>query len=207
MNKRLTFKLIGKVLMVEAALMAVPLVVSLLMGGGDAPAILISMAITMAVGGLLSLLRPRNDNLRAREASRSSRWDGFWCRFFGGLPFFFHGSIPSLVDCFFEATSGFTTTGSTILTDVEALPKGLLFWRSFTHWVGGMGVLVLTLALIPKMGARSIHLMRAESPGPSMDKLVPRVGNNARILYRLYIGLSALMLIALLCTGVNLYDR
>lgn len=206
MNKRLTFKLIGKVLMVEAALMAVPLVVSLLMGGGDAPAILISMAITMAVGGLLSLLRPRNDNLRAREGFAIVALGWILVSFFGGLPFFFHGSIPSLVDCFFEATSGFTTTGSTILTDVEALPKGLLFWRSFTHWVGGMGVLVLTLALISKMGARSIHLMRAESPGPSMDKLVPRVGNNARILYRLYIGLSALMLIALLCTGVNLYD-
>ena len=176
------------------------------MGGGDAPAILISMAITMAVGGLLSLLRPRNDNLRAREGFAIVALGWILVSFFGGLPFFFHGSIPSLVDCFFEATSGFTTTGSTILTDVEALPKGLLFWRSFTHWVGGMGVLVLTLALIPKMGARSIHLMRAESPGPSMDKLVPRVGNNARILYRLYIGLSALMLIALLCTGVNLYD-
>ena len=123
MNKRLTFKLIGKVLMVEAALMAVPLVVSLLMGGGDAPAILISMAITMAVGGLLSLLRPRNDNLRAREGFAIVALGWILVSFFGGLPFFFHGSIPSLVDCFFEATSGFTTTGSTILTDVEALPK------------------------------------------------------------------------------------
>lgn len=206
MNKRLTFKLVGKVLMLEAAMMAVPLIVSLLMGGGDAPAILLAMAVTMAAGGLLALLRPRNDNLRAREGFATVALSWILVSFFGGLPFFFHGSIPSLVDCFFETVSGFTTTGSTILTDVEALPRGLLFWRSFTHWFGGMGVLVLTLALIPKMGARSIYLMRAESPGPSVDKLVPRVGKNARILYRLYFGLSAIMLAALLCTGVNLYD-
>ncbi|MBQ3423999.1 MAG: TrkH family potassium uptake protein, partial [Clostridia bacterium] len=102
--------------------------------------------------------------------------------------------------------SGFTTTGATILTDVEALPKGLLFWRSFTHWAGGMGVLVLSLALIPKMGARSIHLMRAESPGPSTDKLVPRVANNAQILYGLYVGLSVAMVIALLLCRLDLYD-
>ena len=111
-----------------------------------------------------------------------------------------------MADAFFEIVSGFTTTGATILTDVESLPKGLLFWRSFTHWAGGMGVLVLTLALLPKIGARSIHLMRAESPGPSVDKLVPRVGKYAKILYKLYIALSAIMLVCLLLTGMNLYD-
>ena len=206
MNKRLTFKLIGKVLLVEAALMLVPLAVSLILGGGDAVAMLISMLVTGAVGGGLALIPTRNDNLRAREGFAVVSFSWLLVSFFGALPFWIHGCIPSLLDAFFETVSGFTTTGATILTDVESLPKGLLFWRSFTHWVGGMGVLVLSLALLPKMGTRSIYLMRAESPGPSVDKLVPRVGNNAKILYQLYVWLSVLMLIALLCTGMNLYD-
>ena len=206
MNKRLTFKLIGYVLLVEAALMLVPLAVSLIMGGGDALALLEAMAVTATAGGLLSLLKPRNDNLRAREGFAVVALGWLLVSFFGALPFWFDGCIPSLTDCFFETVSGFTTTGSTILTDVEILPKGLMFWRSFTHWVGGMGVLVLSLALLPKMGARSIYLMRAESPGPSVDKLVPRVGNNAKILYQLYVWLSVIMLALLLCTGMNLYD-
>ena len=206
MNKRLTFKLIGKVLLVEAALMLVPLAVSLILGSGDAMAMLISMLVTAVVGGGLSIIPTRNDNLRAREGFAVVSFSWLLVSFFGALPFWIHGCIPSLLDAFFETVSGFTTTGATILTDVEALPAGLLFWRSFTHWVGGMGVLVLSLALLPKMGARSIYLMRAESPGPSVDKLVPRVGNNAKILYQLYVWLSVLMLIALLCTGMNLYD-
>lgn len=206
MNIKLTLKTIGQVLLVESALMLIPLAVALLCGGGDAAAILISLVITAAAGELLSLLRPRSDNLRAREGFAVVALGWILVSFFGCLPFRLHGCIPKLVDAYFETVSGFTTTGATLLTDVEVLPKGLLFWRSFSHWVGGMGVLVLSLALLPKMGARSIHLMRAESPGPAVDKLVPRVGNNAKILYYLYISLTAVMLVCLLLTGMNLYD-
>ena len=206
MNIKLTLKTIGQVLLVESALMLIPLAVALLCGGGDAMAILISLVITAAAGELLSLLKPRSDNLRAREGFAVVALGWILVSFFGCLPFRLHGCIPKLVDAYFETVSGFTTTGATILTDVEVLPKGLLFWRSFSHWVGGMGVLVLSLALLPKMGARSIHLMRAESPGPAVDKLVPRVGNNAKILYYLYISLTAAMLVCLLLTGMNLYD-
>lgn len=206
MNKRLTFKLIGNVLLIEVVLLVISLGVSLLTGGTDAAALLISAAITAAAGFGLSMLKPNNDNLRAREGFAVCALTWVLVSFFGALPFWIHGSISSLLDAYFEVVSGFTTTGATILTNVEALPKGLLFWRSFTHWAGGMGVLVLSLALIPKMGARSMHLMRAESPGPSVDKLVPRVGNNAKILYLLYVGLSALMLVCLLLTGMSLYD-
>ena len=206
MNIKLTLKTIGQVLLVESALMLIPLAVALLCGGGDAMAILISLVITAAAGELLSLLRPRSDNLRAREGFAVVALGWILVSFFGCLPFRLHGCIPKLVDAYFETVSGFTTTGATLLTDVEVLPKGLLFWRSFSHWVGGMGVLVLSLALLPKMGARSIHLMRAESPGPAVDKLVPRVGNNAKILYYLYISLTAFMLVCLLLTGMNLYD-
>ena len=206
MNKRLTFHLIGNVLRLAGLLMLLPLIVSLIYGGSDAVPILIAMVITVAAGSALAMIRPRRDTLRAREGFAVVAFSWILVSFFGGLPFYFNHSIPSLVDCFFETVSGFTTTGATILTDVEALPKGLLFWRSFTHWGGGMGVLVLSLALIPKMGARSIHLMRAESPGPSTDKLVPRVSNNAKILYGIYVGLSVLMVIALLLCRLNLFD-
>lgn len=206
MNIKLTLKTIGQVLLVESALMLIPLAVALFCGGGDAMAILISLVITAAAGELLSLLKPRSDNLRAREGFAVVALGWILVSFFGCLPFRLHGCIPKLVDAYFETVSGFTTTGATLLTDVEVLPKGLLFWRSFSHWVGGMGVLVLSLALLPKMGARSIHLMRAEAPGPAVDKLVPRVGNNAKILYYLYISLTAVMLVCLLLTGMNLYD-
>ena len=206
MNKRLLCHLVGNVVRVCGALMILPIIVSLIKRSGDTLPLLLSMLIALAVGTALALVQPRRDTLRAREGFAIVAFSWIIVSFLGGLPFFFSGHIPSLVDCFFETVSGFTTTGATILTDVEALPKGLLFWRSFTHWAGGMGVLVLSLALIPKMGARSIHLMRAESPGPSTDKLVPRVANNAKILYELYVALSLLMVAALLFCGLNLYD-
>lgn len=206
MNKRLTFNLVGNVLRVESALMLLPLVVALLTGGDDVRAFLQAILITLLVGTALSAIKPKRDSLRAREGFAVVSFSWILVSFFGGLPFYFSGYIPSMVDCFFETVSGFTTTGATILTDVEALPKGLLFWRSFTHWAGGMGVMVLSLAIIPKMGARSIHLMRAESPGPSVDKLVPRTSNNAKILYGIYIGLSLIMVAVLLICGMDLYD-
>ena len=206
MNKRLIVKLVGSVLLVEGALMAVSLLVSLIMGGDDAPALILSMIITAGVGGLLQLVRPADDTLHAREGFAVVAFSWLFVSMFGGLPFLTSGYVPNYVDCVFEAVSGFTTSGATILTDIEALPKGLLFWRSFTHWAGGMGVLVLSLALIPKMGGRSVYLMRAESSGPSADKLVPRVGNTAKILYRLYLAVSVIMFVALLLCGLNWYD-
>ncbi|MBR1820602.1 MAG: TrkH family potassium uptake protein [Clostridia bacterium] len=206
MNKRLLCHLVGNVVRVCGALMVLPIIVSLIMGSGDTMPLVLSMLIALAVGTALALVQPRRDTLRAREGFAIVAFSWILVSFLGGLPFFFSGYVPSLVDCFFETVSGFTTTGATILTDVEALPAGLLFWRSFTHWAGGMGVLVLSLALIPKMGARSIHLMRAESPGPSTDKLVPRVANNAKILYEIYVALSLLMVVALLLCRMNLFD-
>ena len=206
MNKRLLCHLVGNVVRVCGALMILPIIVSLVLRSGDTMPLLLSMLIALAVGTALALIQPRRDTLRAREGFAIVAFSWIIVSFLGGLPFYFSGCVPSLVDCFFETVSGFTTTGATILTDVEALPKGLLFWRSFTHWAGGMGVLVLSLALIPKMGACSIHLMRAESPGPSTDKLVPRVANNAKILYEIYVALSLFMVAALLFCGLDLYD-
>ena len=206
MNKRLILKLSGSVMLVEGALLFVPLIVSLALRGGDWTAFALTIAIAVALGALLSQLKPRDDTLSAREGYAVVTLSWLFVSLIGALPFYFSGAVKSPVDCLFETVSGFTTTGATILTNVEALPKGLLMWRSLTHWAGGMGVLVLSLAVIPKMGGRSIYLMRAESSGPSTEKLVPRVGNTAKILYQLYIGMSAILLVVLLLSGVNWYD-
>ena len=124
----------------------------------------------------------------------------------GALPFTVSGEIPSYIDAFFETVSGFTTTGASIITDLESMSRGLLFWRSFTHWVGGMGVLVFAMALIPNISDRSIHIMRAEMPGPIVGKLVPRVKNTAKILYLIYIFITLMQVIFLLFGGMNLFE-
>lgn len=125
---------------------------------------------------------------------------------FGALPFFFSGFFPSYVDCFFESVSGFTTTGASILTAVEPLPRGILFWRSFMHWMGGMGVLILTIALLPSLGGRTLHVMRAESPGPIVSKLVPKTSQSSKILYGIYCALTLLEVFCLRIAGMPWYD-
>ena len=124
----------------------------------------------------------------------------------GSMPYFLTGSIASPIDAFFETVSGFTTTGSTILTDIEALPIGILFWRSFTHWIGGMGVLVFVMAIIPLSGGNTMNIMRAEVPGPTVDKLVPKTKQTAKILYYIYIALTALEVILLMLGGMPFID-
>jgi len=126
--------------------------------------------------------------------------------FFGALPFYFSGAIPSLVDSFFEASSGFTTTGASILIGIEGLSRGILFWRSFTHWIGGMGVLVLAMAILPSAGANSMEIMKAESPGPNPGKLVPKVKETAKILYGIYLLITVVQVILLLLSGLSLYE-
>jgi len=206
MNIRLVLNLLGRLLLIDSALMAPAFLIALFDKTPDAGPLGITMALTAALGALMALVRPRSDTLRAREGFTVVAVTWVLLSFLGGLPFYFSGYIPSLVDCFFEIVSGYTTTGSTILTDVEVLPRGLLFWRSFTHWVGGMGVLVLSLALLPRLGGRSVFLMRAESPGPSPGKLVPRIGQTAKILYALYLGLSVLMFMILMLCGMDWFD-
>lgn len=124
----------------------------------------------------------------------------------GALPFYFSGYFPTYIDCFFESASGFTTTGASILTAVEPLPKGILFWRSFMHWLGGMGVLILTIALLPSLGARTLHLMKAESPGPVVSKLVPKSSQSSKILYGIYCGLTLIEIVILRIAGMPWYD-
>ena len=207
MNYKLVFRLLGRLLLIEAVLMAPSLAVALIYGQGDALSFVITIGITAVCGGLLCLLlKPQREDLTARDGMAVAGLSWIVLSFFGALPFLISGAIPYLADAYFEAVSGFTTTGSTILTEIEHLPRGILFWRSFTHWIGGMGVLVFTLAVLPKLSGRTAHLARAESPGPTFTKLLPKMGDTAKLLYGLYLALTMLEAVCLLLAGMNVYD-
>ena len=211
MNYRMIGRIIGQILGLEALFLLLPLAICL--ADGDEPAVLgftLSVLISAGVYLLLRwLCRNAETGFRAKEGLVCVSLAWMAMSFLGCLPFFLSGAIPNLVDALFETVSGFTTTGASILPAVEGLPRGLLFWRSFTHWVGGMGVLVFLLAIIPVSGAGggfTMHLLRAESPGPNVGKLVPRIRQTAKLLYLIYVVLTVLDLIFLLLGGMPLFD-
>ena len=207
MNKRLVIYLMGSILLIEAAAMAPALLIALIYGEGDAMALLQSMLVTAAVASPLRFLsKPKEKNLRAKEGFVVVALVWVLLSFFGALPFLFSGMIPNVADAIFESVSGFTTTGASILTKFDGQPHGVMFWRSFTHWIGGMGVLVLTLALLPQMSGRTSHLVRAESPGPSLSKIAPKMGDSSKILYIIYAVLTLAEFILLMIAGMYPYD-
>ncbi len=208
MNKRLLLNVLGKILLIEAGAMALSLAVSLHYGDGDTLAFVKTIGLTLLVAApMWAFSRPRDLNLRAREGFVAVGAAWVLMSFFGSLPFVFSGLIPNMADAFFECVSGFTTTGASVLSDFPGHDyRGVFFWRSFTHWIGGMGVLVLTLAILPTMSGRTSHLMRAESPGPSLSKLVPKMGNTAKLLYLIYTALTAVLVVLLMLAGMSLYD-
>ena len=208
MNKRLVLKILGATLLIEAATMLPSYVVALVYHDpGDGEALLKTILMMVFLGlPMWFLAKPRESNLRAREGFVIVALAWLGLSGFGALPFVLSGYLPNYIDALFEAVSGFTTTGATVLTQFDDLPQGIIFWRSFTHWIGGMGVLVLTLALLPQMTGRTSHLVRAESPGPSLSKIVPKMGDSAKILYLIYAALTALQFAVLLLAGMNPYD-
>lgn len=207
MNIKLLLRLIGAILLVEAAAMLPALVIALCYGEGDASAFLWTILLLVLIGAPLRLfLKAEQTNLRAREGFLVVSLSWILLSVFGAMPFVFSGVIPNFVDALFEAISGFTTTGASIMTQIEGQPHGIMFWRSFTHWIGGMGVLVLTLALLPQMSGRTSHLVRAESPGPTLSKIVPRMGDTAKILYLIYGALTLAEFLLLMLAGMNAYD-
>ncbi len=207
MNRRMVFHLVGQILKAEAALLALPLLVSLIYKESCYLSFIITIGIALTLGFALTLIsRPKNHIIYAKEGFVVVTLAWISMSIVGCLPFIISGSIPSFVDALFETVSGFTTTGSSIVPNVEILDKGILFWRSFTHWVGGMGVLVFVLAVIPNFSDRSIHLIRAEMPGPIIGKLVPKARQTARILYLIYIVLTLLEIIMLLFGGMSLFE-
>ena len=198
---------IGRILLTEAALLMLPMAVAL--GYGEAAAPFLIPALLLALIGLLLGLRaPQKSSLYARDGFAVVALAWVLMSAFGALPFVISGDIPSFVDAFFETVSGFTTTGASILTEIEPLHRGILFWRSFTHWVGGMGVLVFVMAILPMSAGdgHGMHLMRAEVPGPSVGKLVSRMGDTAKILYGIYLAMTVLEIVLLLLGGMSLFD-
>ena len=207
MNMRLILKTQGELVLIEALLMLPALIVSLIYGDGDAMAFVWTIALMLLIGLPVHLfLKPKDKNVKMREGFMIVAGAWFVLSLFGALPFILSGMLPRFVDAFFESVSGFSTTGATVLRDFSNLPRGMMLWRSFTQWVGGMGILVFTLAILPKVTGRAALLAKAESPGPSMSKLVPKMGDTAKILYIIYGGMTVAVILALLAAGMSFYD-
>ncbi|MBD5560747.1 MAG: TrkH family potassium uptake protein [Clostridia bacterium] len=208
MNRRMIFYVLCVLLRMEAVCMLPALIIAAVLGERQSAwGFFMAVILCGAVSLLTFLRRPRTQSLTPRDAFLTVAIGWLVASLFGSLPFSISGAVPSFTDSVFETVSGFTTTGASILTDVESMSKSLLYWRSFTHWLGGMGVLVLLLAIMPaSRNAGGMHILRAESPGPQVDKLVPRLGNSAKILYIIYIALTALQMILLLAGGMPLFE-
>ncbi|MGN0435899.1 MAG: TrkH family potassium uptake protein [Wujia sp.] len=206
MNYSLVRYILGWIMVVEAAFMILPCVIALIYGEQEGIAFLIVMLCSALLGAVIVLHKPKKMNFYMKEGFVTVALSWILMSIVGCLPFIVNRDIPKFVDALFETISGFTTTGATILSDVEALSKCSLIWRSFTHWIGGMGVLVFLLAILPLAGGTNMNLMKAESPGPSVGKLVPKVRYTAMILYVIYIVLTLLEMILLLVGHMPMFD-
>ena len=204
MNVKLVFKVLGHILRIESVFLLLPAMVALIYGESPLP-FLVTALLLLCVGQGLCRLKT-SPHFFTREGFVAVGLIWFATCLFGALPFWFSGSFPSFVDCVFESASGFTTTGASILTDIESMPRGVLFWRSFTHWLGGMGVLVLATAILPSLGVPSHYLTQAESPGPVFSKLVPKQSQTSKILYTIYFAMTSLEVVLLKLAGMPLYD-
>ena len=207
MNRKMVFYTVGNIALVEAALLLLPALVALIYLEKSGFSFLITAALSLAVGMFFILFfKPQSRLIYAKEGFAIVAYAWLLMSAVGALPFVLGGAIPSYIDAFFETVSGFTTTGASILTDVESLDKCMLFWRSFTHWIGGMGVLVLVTAVVPNIADRSLNILKAEMPGPTVGKLVPRSRDTAKILYWIYFGMTAILTVLLIAGGMPIFD-
>lgn len=206
MNRTIIHFILCRVLQFEAVFMLLPCIVSLIYHEKQGIMFVIVAAVSFALGTLGTLVKPKTDRFYAREGFVTVSLSWIILSLVGAIPFVLTGEIPNYIDAVFETVSGFTTTGASILTDVEAMSQTSMFWRCFTNWIGGMGVLVFIMAIIPLSGSNNLYLMRAESPGPEVGKLVPRIKETAKILYGIYLGLTTILVICYLIAGMKLYD-
>ena len=197
---------IGRILLSEAVLMIPSVIVGMIHRESETWAFLPAIGMLLVIGGIACFRKPENTAIFSRDGYCIVATAWILLSVFGAVPFWFSGHFKTFWDCVFEIASGFSTTGASILTDIDPLPKCILFWRSFSHWVGGMGVLVFVLAIMPMSEERSLHLMRAEVPGPVVGKLVPKIRDTAKILYAVYGGMTALLTLLLLFGGMPLFD-
>lgn len=205
MNYKMIRYFFGAMLLLEAAFMLIPTATALIYSEETTP-FLATIGILLCLGIPSAAFKPKNTRIYAKEGFICVAAAWMLLSLFGALPFVISNAIPNYIDAFFETVSGFTTTGATILCEIESLPRGILLWRSLTHWFGGMGVLVFMLALFPSGDGQTIHLMRAEVPGPVKGKLVPKIKRTAMILYGIYFVLTVIQTVALLCTGMFFFD-
>ncbi|MSR94531.1 TrkH family potassium uptake protein [Clostridiaceae bacterium 68-1-5] len=206
MNVKMIRYILGKMLGVEGVLLLLPAFVSLLLREAEGVYFLVPSVLLIGIYLISGMKAPENRTIYGKEGMVIVAGAWILWSLFGALPFALSGSIPNYLDALFETISGFTTTGSSILKDVEALPKSMLFWRSFTHWVGGMGVLVFVMVLTKLDKKNTMYLMKAEVPGPEKDKLVPKAMDTARILYGMYLGMTLIEVVLLLLGGMNVLD-
>ena len=206
MNYFMIIYILGHLLRFEAIFLFLPMITGVIYDEIDASIYMLLAFVAFVIGTVLTLKPPKNRQLFTKEGFVTVALGWIVLSMYGALPFVLTGDIPSYIDALFETISGFTTTGASILSDVEALSHANLFWRSFTHWIGGMGVFVFILAILPMIGGSTMYLMKAESPGPSVDKFVPRVKDTAKILYTLYVGITLLQIVCLLLAKMPLFD-
>lgn len=207
MNFRMIKYTLGWILLFEAGFFSVPMLTAVAYGEWRTLiAFLIASVICSAIGLICMIKKPEKSTLYAREGFVIVSLSWILLSIFGALPFVFDGCETNFINALFESAAGFTTTGSSIFTEVESLPHAILMWRSFTHWIGGMGVLVFIMAFLPLSGGQNMHIMRAESPGPEVSKLVPKVKHTALILYSIYLGLTVIYFIILLISGMNVFE-
>ena len=206
MNYAMVLYILGYICNVEALLMLLPLGVGLLYGESVGDTFGLTIVLLFAVGAVLTRKRPKKQTFYAKEGFVTVSLCWIVMSLFGALPLSLSGEVGSYVDCFFEIVLGFTTTGASVVANVEILSQNILFWRSFTHWIGGMGVLVFVLMVLPMAGQSSIHLMRAESPGPIVGKFVPKLRSTAILLYGIYMLLTVILIILLMLGGMSLFD-
>ncbi|MBQ4643610.1 MAG: TrkH family potassium uptake protein [Oscillospiraceae bacterium] len=207
MNYKMIRYIIGMILMAESAFMVLPLLVSLFYGeNGVLMPFVWSILAAFCTAMLFGLKKPKYDLVFARESYIAVAAGWILVSLFGAMPFYLSGAIPSFIDCLFETVSGFTTTGATILETVETLPKGILFWRAFTHWIGGMGIIMFLLMLTQFSEGHSLYIMRAEVPGPTVGKITPKASSNAHILYGIYTALTLIEAVLLVFGGMPVFD-
>ncbi len=207
MNYKMVGRMTGLILLIESGFMIFPLLISFGYKESSWSSFVITMAILVAVGAtLLVLCRTTKKEYYAKEGFVICGLAWILISAFGALPFVISGVIPQYINAFFETVSGFTTTGASILLEIASLPRGILFWRSLTHWIGGMGMLVFLLAVVPSAGGHSVHLLRAESPGPSVQKMLPRMRDTAKVLYMIYFLLTIMCFVMLVLGGMPAFD-
>lgn len=206
MNYKVIGYTLGWVLILEAFAMLLPLGCAVIYSDIGIKSFLIAILLCLIFGTPFIIKRPKNRTMYSKEGFIIVALSWIIISIFGAMPFLISGAIPNFIDAFFETVSGFTTTGASILSDVESVPKSILFWRSFTHWLGGMGVLVFLMAILPLSGGSNMYLMKAESPGPSVTKLVPKVKSTAKILYSIYTVMTIIQIILLLLGDMPVFD-